>query len=161
MMFVVVPVSTKGVEGVLQLRSYLNTCVSNTDVFLLFQGEVRCGQKVCGEMLRPRVCSKVHEEATERPGLPDGDHPWDRSARVGHSQHPCGQPPPSLWDGFWDGARPGVVSIQPAQDTETLTDPERWTNKMLLSFWVLTKLIQGFAVWYICCTCYKNISLSH
>lgn len=103
-------------------------CLYSADVLLVFQGEVCCGQKVCGEMHRPWVCRKVHEEETEGPRLSDGDHPWDCSTRVGHSQPPGGQPPPGLWDGFWDGAGPGVVSIQAANDTKTLNKSQKYEH---------------------------------
>ena len=104
-------------------------CVQHSNVFLVLQGEVCCGQEVCGEMLGPRVRCKVHEEETERPRLPDGDHPWNRGAWVGHGQPTSGQPPPGLRDGFWDGAGPGVVSIQPAQHAKTLT--QAWNMNAL------------------------------
>ena len=96
-------------------------CLYSTHVFLVSQGKVCCGQEVCREMLGPRVRCKVHEEETERPRLPDGDHPWNRSPRVGYSQPAGGQPPPGLRDGLWDGAGPGIVSIEPVQQAKTLT----------------------------------------
>lgn len=98
-------------------------------------------------MHRPRVCCKVHEEETERPRLSNGDHPWDCSARTGHSQSSGGQPPSGLWDGFWDGASPGVVSSHCEEDTNThilqniYICKKNITKKPLWFFWILTKLI--------------------
>lgn len=70
-MITVLSVST---NNVLQFHSKHDQCVFSTDG-LVFQGEICCGQKVRGKMYRPRVCCEVHEEETERPGLPNGDHP--------------------------------------------------------------------------------------